>query len=70
MRTETMKTLSAKEYFHDDSELITKASKETGISRSIIANHVKYGVPISVATATRLQTWDKKISAAKTLGLE
>ena len=63
-----MKTLPAKDVL-TTSELITKAAKETGISRSILANHVNHGVPISTATAKRLQAWDQRISAAKTLGV-
>lgn len=63
-----LKTIPAKEFF-TTTELITKAAKETGISRSILANHVNHGVPVSTATAKRLQAWDARISAAKTLGV-
>lgn len=46
------------------------AVRATGIAYSTLQSHVKRGVPIkNVDIAKKLEAWDPRISAAKTLGV-
>ena len=65
--------ISAREFFNRPKTpekrraLWRLAAAETGITGSTLRDHMEYGKRLSPKTAARLEAWNPKISAKKTL---
>lgn len=65
----TVRELFAQEEAAGRGLSMSQVARESGVSYSTLHRHLRLGGPLGTVSARRMQAWDARISASKTLGV-